>query len=355
MTKRAQLGVFSLAAVLVLTVVVVVTQNVDPTGHATGGGLAPSDGLTEVVFHLSDHVTVHPSPGAVDIPPAWDGNEVPQPPAPPEGYPSGPVITVQSQDGDLEIAEARVMVDGTDEAVAATVLRFGEDPKLPRGTVGLIPHKPLAELTRYRAIFTDTEGEVVADWPFTTASSVCDPTAQDCGRGQGCYLVEGKPLCIWAGVKRLGEPCAFLNACGPGLTCGRGRCQAYCDSSESADPDVACKNQCPQGGADITGSEDSPAKICLPANCLLEHMTCPEGEACYRFNELYICAEAGQVPPEGACKHANDCAPGSTCIGLNGTFACRTLCDTPGLPVCDTVCPGGYRTILDAPVVRHCR
>jgi len=237
-TKQKNLILLSLFLVVGGAGVVVWTQGVDPTGRATG--LAPADGIIDIQYDLAERMTVHPPPGAVDIPPYWDGNEVPQPPAPPQGYPSGPVITVQAQEGDLEIGDGRIMVHGSEEAIPATLLLFGEDENLSRGTVGLIPHEPLAEATTYRVVFEDVTGQVVADWPFTTGAAQCDPTAQDCGRGQGCYLIEGEPLCIWAGSKMKGEACDFVNACGPGLTCFRGRCQPYCDASASADLDVAC-------------------------------------------------------------------------------------------------------------------
>jgi hypothetical protein len=355
MTKgKKHAGLAGLLIVVVAAIVVVATQGVDPTGRATGG-LLPSGGMADIQFDLADHVTVHPAPGASDVPPYWDGNEVPQPPEPPGGYPSGPVVTVQIQEGEIDIVDGRIMIQGTDEVIPSTLLLPDNDPKLPSGTAGLIPHQPLAAITTYRVVFSDAAGEVVAEWPFTTGASVCDPTAQDCGRGQGCYLVEGSPVCIWAGTLMVDEPCDFLNACAPGLLCFRGRCHPYCDSTASADPDVACKSQCPQGGQDITGAEDSPAKACLADSCLREHVTCPEGEACYRYNELYLCATAGTAAPEAACQYPNDCAPGSTCIGLNGSFACRTLCDGPGRPVCDDACPGGYRTLGADPLVRHCR
>ena len=162
-------------------------------------------------------------------------------------------------------------------------------------------------------------------------------------------------MCIWAGTSVVGEACDFLNACAPGLLCSRGRCQPYCDSSDSAGPEVACKNQCPQGGQDITGAEDSHVKVCLGDSCLHEHVTCPDGEACYRYNDLFLCATAGSAESGAACQYPNDCAPGSTCVGLDGVFKCRQLCDGPGRPVCDEVCVAGYRTVSQDPIARHCR
>ena len=214
-------------------------------------------------------------------------------------------------------------------------------------------HLPAATLTTIS--FEDVTGKVVADWPFTTGAAECDPTAQDCGRGQGCYIVDAKPVCIWAGSGLKDEECTFINACGPGLTCFRGRRQPYCDSSPSAAPDVSCTEQCAQGGQDIPGAESRTDKICLGQNCLFESVNCPEGEACYRFKELYLCAEQGTSPIGGACQYPNDCVPNASCMGIDGTFACRQLCDGPGMPVCKEICEGGYRTIFKNPLVRYCR
>ena len=331
----------------------VVTQEADPTGRATG--LAPSDGIIDVEFQLADRVTVFPPPGATDVPPSWDGNEVPQPQAPPQGYPSGPVISVQQQDYQLEIGDGHITKFGSDVKLPATLFLYGKDTNLPKGTVGLIPHSPLEAQTTYTVTFVDATGEIVAQWPFTTGAAECDVTAQDCGRGQACYILEGKPVCTWAGSASKGEECAHLNACGPGLTCFRGRCQPYCDDSPSAAPDVSCKEQCGQGGYPIPGAEDSPAKVCLGQNCLLDDVSCPDGEACYRFNELYLCAEKGKAEAGAACQYPNDCVEHTSCMGGEGVFSCRQLCDGPDMPACTEVCTQGYRTIFTSPLVRYCR
>jgi hypothetical protein len=331
----------------------VATQELDPTGRATG--MSPADGIIAVQFELADRITVFPPPGATDVPPAWDGNEVPQPPAPPQGYPSGPVITVQQHDRQLEIGEGYITEFGSDDRLSSTLLLYGQDPSLSKGTVGLIPHSPLAAQTTYTVTFTDKAGEVVAEWPFTTGAAECDVTAQDCGRGQACYLLEGQPVCTWAGSASKGEACTHLNACGPGLTCFRNRCQPYCDASASADPDISCKEQCGQGGYDIPGAEETDAKVCLDQNCLLAEVTCPGGEACYRFNELYLCAEIGASKVGGACQYPNDCVANASCMGIDGVFSCRQLCDGPDMPACSDACSSGFRTIFTKPLVRYCQ
>jgi hypothetical protein len=353
MTSTKFISLLCLVALVAGASWFVATQGQDPTGRATG--VTPADGIIDIEFYLADRLTVFPPPGATDVPPAWDGNEVPQPQAPPNGYPSGPVISVQQQDYELEIGEGHITKFGDDVPIPSTLLLYSEDDSLPQGTVGLIPHSPLEAQTTYTVTFTDATGAVVAEWPFTTGAAECDVTAQDCGRGQACYILAGKPVCTWAGSGGKGEVCAHLNACGPGLTCFRERCQPYCDDSASADPDVSCKEQCGQGGYEIPGIEESDAKVCLGQNCLLADVTCPQGEGCYRFNELYLCAAVGASEAGGACQYPNDCVENTSCMGIDGVFSCRQLCDGPGMPVCTEVCTRGYRTIFTSPLVRYCR
>ncbi|MEZ4267147.1 MAG: CAP domain-containing protein, partial [Myxococcota bacterium] len=56
---------------------------------------------------------VWPPRGARDVPSAWDGAEIPQPPAPPAGYPSGPVLTLHATSGALTITGATVAPEST--------------------------------------------------------------------------------------------------------------------------------------------------------------------------------------------------------------------------------------------------
>ena len=262
-------------------------------------------------------------------------------------------MTVQQQDHQLEIGTATIREHGSDIALPATLFIYGDDTNLPKGTSGLIPHKPLAAQTTYRVAFRDVAGDPVAAWTFTTGAAECDPTAQDCGRGQACYVLDGAPVCTWSGSLSKSEQCTHLNECGPGLTCFRGRCEPYCDASASADPDISCEEQCGQGGYDLPGMEQSDVKVCLAQNCLLESVGCAEGEACYRFGDLYLCDKAGSVAAGGTCQYPNDCVQHTSCMGIDGVFSCKQLCDGPGMPSCGEVCERGERTIFTSPLVRY--
>jgi hypothetical protein len=67
----------------------------------------------------------------------------------------------------------------------------------------------------------------------------CDPIAQNCAAGQGCYLTVG---CQSVGTKSLGESCLIPNECLPGLACLQisqtgSQCVKLCDQS---DPTAYC-------------------------------------------------------------------------------------------------------------------
>ena len=65
----------------------------------------------------------------------------------------------------------------------------------------------------------------------------CDPVAQTCGGGQGCYHFDTTAAaCAAAGSDPLDAPCTFLNDCGVGAVCSSGFCKQYCDTSAPSCP-----------------------------------------------------------------------------------------------------------------------
>jgi hypothetical protein len=50
-------------------------------------------------------------------------------------------------------------------------------------------------------------------------SPLCDPLAQDCPPGQGCYPHADWWACSFDGSGAYGEPCELVNGCEPGLVC----------------------------------------------------------------------------------------------------------------------------------------
>lgn len=73
----------------------------------------------------------------------------------------------------------------------------------------------------------------------------CDPVAQDCPDGQGCYLVAARdePICLEAGEDEADASCQAANCCAPGLTCVDETCRPLCDpegGEGSCEGEAAC-------------------------------------------------------------------------------------------------------------------
>ncbi|MBI5608869.1 MAG: hypothetical protein HY902_08300 [Deltaproteobacteria bacterium] len=73
----------------------------DPRSKSMGYGQAAKGAYKTEVMEVSGGasaapgVVVYPYPGQTGVPGSWDGAEGPQPPAPPKGFPSGPVISLR--------------------------------------------------------------------------------------------------------------------------------------------------------------------------------------------------------------------------------------------------------------------
>lgn len=88
---------------------------------------------------------------------------------------------------------------------------------------------------------------------ITLCVATCDPIAQDCGTGFGCFWASGNFQCIFtAGEILAGEPCGYINDCAPGHLCatadvlpecnGSACCTAFCDLEEPhcGNPSTEC-------------------------------------------------------------------------------------------------------------------
>jgi hypothetical protein len=101
----------------------------------------------------------------------------------------------------------------------------------------------------------------------------CDPVAQDCGPGLGCYYQGGDFKCL-VGTQNIpaGEPCGYTNDCAPGLICsatevlpacnGSACCALFCnldlgDAQCDATPGTTCQsfyeNDPPPAGLEHVG------------------------------------------------------------------------------------------------------
>ena len=87
----------------------------------------------------------------------------------------------------------------------------------------------------------------------------CDPVAQDCPEGQGCYLHGGELLCVPDFSDPSDEPCDFLAQCPSGSECvaaelvpecaGTACCADYCSLSNPV---------CEQPGTECVPLFDDP-------------------------------------------------------------------------------------------------
>ncbi len=124
---------------------------IDPRSALVGVGIASAGGShTEVMdFGAGGEpegapIVVYPWPGMKDVPRSWLGNEGPQPPPPPEGYPSGPVITARLPAGATLKGHSLRTDDGAE--LPHVLLTPAVDPNLKAfdgRAIALYAHKPL--------------------------------------------------------------------------------------------------------------------------------------------------------------------------------------------------------------------
>lgn len=70
----------------------------------------------------------------------------------------------------------------------------------------------------------------------TTCAMSCDPLAQACPVGQGCYTADTSiAVCAGSGSVALGAACTYLNDCSAGAVC-TGVCSQYCDTTAPSCP-----------------------------------------------------------------------------------------------------------------------
>ncbi|NUN13461.1 MAG: hypothetical protein HUU55_07485 [Myxococcales bacterium] len=80
----------------------------------------------------------------------------------------------------------------------------------------------------------------------------CDPVAQDCDAGKGCYQTSDGWLCLPVGTKEAGEACTTPNDCAKGTFCLAGtKCKVICTPPNDADKCESFDTPCvaTQGGA----------------------------------------------------------------------------------------------------------
>ena len=169
MNKQRTFVMAALVAAVGLAVALVVINRADPQGAATG--------VASLKRNLIPSLAVYPPPNAVDVPTYWDGHEIPQPEPPPNGYPSGPVVTIQALEGDLVVDKAMITVASSGNEIPSKLLTRVNDKGMPYDTAALIPHIPLKPLTTFNVHVTGARDGFGFDetWSFTTRASGCVP------------------------------------------------------------------------------------------------------------------------------------------------------------------------------------
>jgi hypothetical protein len=113
---------------------------------------------------------LYPFDGQTNIPRSFSGRESPEPPAPPQGWPSGYPVTLYA--ANATITEHTIAVDGTSDFLPHTFLAPGDARAygLLVDEFFLYTHRPLAGKTRYRVRFAGTQNgaPVEFSWTFTT-------------------------------------------------------------------------------------------------------------------------------------------------------------------------------------------
>ncbi len=202
-----------------------------------------------------------PHDGARDVPVSWDGLETPVPPAPANGFPSGPVVSLTFPSGTtIQFDERRLRVAGTSAALDIVYLSSETDPHLKgESSVALYASAPLLPDTSYEVELIGTRNGAPFHrvWSFRTrASAGCDVGRQDCGPGKGCYGTrQADATCAWAGTGNDGQTCGFQNDCHAGLTCVNYLCRRYCLVGDPGE--LGCALRCP----DTTSITDTASGI----------------------------------------------------------------------------------------------
>ena len=151
---------------------------VNPITNEYGyGQFASAKAATEVIDAAqaggSDaDLVVYPWPGQTGVPAWWPGNEGPQPPKPPAGFPSGPVISARMA-GAVEV-KSHELFDSANAALPHVWLDAKTDKNLAlfdAKTVVLYAHKPLvAGVYRVRLQVTRAGKDEVVQWTFTVGN-----------------------------------------------------------------------------------------------------------------------------------------------------------------------------------------
>jgi uncharacterized protein YkwD len=152
---------------------------VHPNARDAGYGVA-TDGVRSVDvmnFGGVDHgyaAVPYPPDGATEVPRAWSGLELPQPPVPPDGFPSGPVITFTFNEGTIATLDRHQLFGESGTEIPHQFLS-PDTPELGvylNNTVALYPNEPLAPgaTVRVRLGGQMSFSNFEVEWSFSTCA-----------------------------------------------------------------------------------------------------------------------------------------------------------------------------------------
>jgi len=135
---------------------------------ATGTDVMNFSRLKEVEV---DHAVAYPYDGQTEVYPSWNGMESPQPPIPPGGYPSGPIVTLTfPNSGKFHMDDHRLLGPGDTQVEHMWVTPENDPGGFLSRTVAMYSIAPLQAKTEYRAIIGGkwNNQDMVWDWKFVT-------------------------------------------------------------------------------------------------------------------------------------------------------------------------------------------
>ena len=110
----------------------------------------------------------------------------------------------------------------------------------------------------------------------------CEPLAQDCPRGQGCFPVDRGWVCApdaSGSSGQYGDTCEFINVCDPGLVCIASWAVPGCEGALGCCSEICDLND-PAGDGQCSGA--SAGQVCL--------QWYPDGAAPAGYENVGICA-----------------------------------------------------------------
>ena len=146
-----------------------------------------------------------------------------------------------------EVCHVDGVLTGVDDCVSGA-LCVNVNTEIGEGVCVATPSSPEA--------LCDAGTAIANEGAITLCLIVCDPLAQNCAPGQGCYPVNESWTCAPDASGEAGayaDPCEFINVCDPGLVClsasavpgcagSSGCCSELCDISDPAG-DAQCAGQ----------------------------------------------------------------------------------------------------------------